>query len=272
MEMLFHQLGPEQPRGALLGDLHEGVHAGVPEEGNARRERVHVEAGGDAGAHVLDPVGQGIAQLQVQRGAGLLHVVAGDADPVETRHLLGRIGVDVGDDAQGWRGRIDVGVPHHEFFEHVVLDRAGELGRRDALFLRRDDVEGQDRQHRAVHGHRHAHLAERDARKTVYACRGWNRSPLRPCRRRRPRADGPNRSLGGSRDRRPPTTGPLARRRGCVDKKRWTFGGGKTPHTDEWSKDWSCTWSGMARARMARGRDRTEGSSGRRCRLRRSLV
>jgi hypothetical protein len=28
---------------------------------------------------------------------------------------------------------------------------------------RRDDVAGQDRQHRAVHGHRHRHLVERDA-------------------------------------------------------------------------------------------------------------
>ena len=34
---------------------------------------------------------------------------------------------------------------------------------RHALFLGRDDVEREDRQHRAVHGHRHAHLVERDA-------------------------------------------------------------------------------------------------------------
>ena len=34
---------------------------------------------------------------------------------------------------------------------------------RHALLLRRDDVEREDRQHRAVHRHRHAHLVERDA-------------------------------------------------------------------------------------------------------------
>ena len=34
---------------------------------------------------------------------------------------------------------------------------------RDALFLAGDDVERQDRQHRAVHGHRDAHLVQRDA-------------------------------------------------------------------------------------------------------------
>ena len=34
---------------------------------------------------------------------------------------------------------------------------------RHALFFRRDDIEREHRQHRAVHGHRHAHLVERDA-------------------------------------------------------------------------------------------------------------
>ena len=34
---------------------------------------------------------------------------------------------------------------------------------RHALFLGGDDIERHDRQHRAVHGHRHGHLVERDA-------------------------------------------------------------------------------------------------------------
>ena len=34
---------------------------------------------------------------------------------------------------------------------------------RHALFFRRDDEEREHRQHRAVHGHRHAHLVERNA-------------------------------------------------------------------------------------------------------------
>ena len=38
-----------------------------------------------------------------------------------------------------------------------------ELGVRHALFFGGDDIERQHRQHRAVHGHRHAHLVERDA-------------------------------------------------------------------------------------------------------------
>ena len=59
--------------------------------------------------------------------------------------------------------RVDIGVAHHEFFEDVVLDGARQLLLRHALFLGRDDIERQHGQHRAVHGHRHAHLVERDA-------------------------------------------------------------------------------------------------------------
>ena len=72
---------------------------------------------------------------------------------------------DVGDDAHRGFGRIDVGVPHHELFEDVVLDGAGELLRRHALLLARDDEEGEHGKHRAVHGHRHRHLLERNPRK-----------------------------------------------------------------------------------------------------------
>ena len=160
---LLHQLGPEEARGAHLRHLHEEVHADAPEERQARREVVDVEAGLDAGAHVFDAVGERVGELEVLRRAGLLHVIAGDRDRVELRHVRRGVGEDVGDDAQRRSGRIDVGVADHELLEDVVLDGAGELLRRHALFLGGDDVERHDRQHRAVHGHRHGHLVERDA-------------------------------------------------------------------------------------------------------------
>ena len=62
-------------------------------------------------------------------------------------------------------GRVDIGVAHHEFFEDIVLDGTRQLVVRHALFLGRDDIKRQNGQHRAVHGHRHAHLVERDAGK-----------------------------------------------------------------------------------------------------------
>ncbi len=122
-----------------------------------------VEPGLDAGAHIFDAVGERVGELEVERRPGLLHVIAGNRNRVELRHVRGGVREDVGDDAQARLRRIDVGVAHHEFFEDVVLDRAGQLLLRHALFLGGDDVERQHRQHRAVHGHRHAHLIERDA-------------------------------------------------------------------------------------------------------------
>ena len=150
-------------RGAQLRDLHEEVHADREEEREPSREGVDVEPTIERGAHVLETVGEREAELLHRRRAGFLHVIAGDRDRVELRHVLRRVLDDVGDDAHAGFGRIDVGVAHHELFEDVVLDRARELLGRDSLLLRRDDVAGQHRQHRAVHGHRHGHLVERDA-------------------------------------------------------------------------------------------------------------
>ena len=59
--------------------------------------------------------------------------------------------------------RVDIGVADHKLFEDVVLDRAREFFGRHALLFAGDDEGGEHRQHRAVHGHRHAHRAERDA-------------------------------------------------------------------------------------------------------------
>ncbi len=163
VELLVMSFAHEQAGGAHLGDLHEEVHADRPEERQARRERVDVEPGLDAGARVLDAVGQRVAELEVGRRPGLLHVIAGDRDRVELRHVARGVGEDVRHDAHRGLGRIDVGVAHHEFFEDVVLDRAGQLLRRHALLLAGDDEEGEHRQHRAVHGHRHGHLLQRNA-------------------------------------------------------------------------------------------------------------
>ena len=127
------------------------------------REGVDVDARGDAGAEVFPAVGEGVGHFEVGGGAGFLHVIAGDRDRVELRHVLRGELEDVGDDPHRGRGRIDIGVPHHVFLEDVVLDRAGELVERGALFERGDDVEGEHGKHRAVHGHGDGDLVERDA-------------------------------------------------------------------------------------------------------------
>ena len=92
-------------------------------------------------------------------------MVAGDRDAVELRHVLRRVGEDVRNDAHRRRGRINVGVAHHELLEDVVLDRAREVGELGSLFERGADVESHDREHRAVHRHGDGNLVERDATK-----------------------------------------------------------------------------------------------------------
>ncbi len=90
-------------------------------------------------------------------------MIAGDRDRIELRHLLRGVAEDVRDDPHRVRRRIDVGVAHHELFQNVVLNGAREFFRRHALFLGSHHEQRQDRQHGAVHGHRHAHLVERNA-------------------------------------------------------------------------------------------------------------
>ena len=89
-------------------------------------------------------------------------MVARDGDTVELGHVLGGIGEDVADDPHGCGGGIDVGVPDHELLEDVVLDGAGQQLLVHALLLAGHDVEGQDGEHGAVHGHGHGHLIQGD--------------------------------------------------------------------------------------------------------------
>ena len=91
-----------------------------------------------------------------------MHVIAGDRDGVELRHLVGGVFDDVGDDLHGGLGRIDIGVPHHEFLEDVVLDGAGQFGAVHTLLFARDDETGKDRNDCAVHRHGNADFFQRD--------------------------------------------------------------------------------------------------------------
>ena len=155
-------LRPEDTGGPHLGHFHEVVLADGPEEAQTGSELVHGQARVHAGAEVLPAIGQGVRHLDVGGGAGLLHMVARDGDTVELGHVLGGIGEDVADDPHGRGGGIDVGVADHELLEDVVLDGAGQQLLIHALLFARHDVEGEDGEHRAVHGHGHGHLIEGD--------------------------------------------------------------------------------------------------------------
>ena len=160
---LLHDPPPQQARRAQLGDLQIEIHADGEEERQPAGELVDIQAGRQRRAHVFLAVGERQREFQRLRRTRLLHVVAGNRDRVELRHVLRRVPDDVADDPHRWRRRIDVRVADHELLEDVVLDRAGELLLPHALLLGGDDVAGEHRQHRAVHRHRHRHPVERDA-------------------------------------------------------------------------------------------------------------
>ncbi len=89
-------------------------------------------------------------------------MVTRNTDRVELGHVLGRVANDVAYDAHAGRGRVNVGVAHHELFQNVVLNRSGQLVLAHALFFRCDHVARQYRQHGAVHGHRDRDLVQRN--------------------------------------------------------------------------------------------------------------
>ena len=258
---LAHQPRPQRPGRAHLGDLHEEVHADRPEEGQPRRELVDRHAGGEAGADVLDAVGQRVRELEVGRRSGLLDVVAGDRDRVEARHLRGGVAEDVGDDPHARRRRVDVGVADHELLEDVVLDRPRELLRLHPLLLGRGDVEREHRQHGAVHRHRHRHLVERDAVEERAGVVDRVDRHARPCRRRRAPAGGRSRSRGGWPGRRR-RSGPSGRPRGCGGRTRWTPRRWRSRRTAGSSTAGSCTSSGRARAGTGSGPGRCRARRG----------
>jgi hypothetical protein len=76
--------------------------------------------------------------------------------------MVGAIAKDIRNDPhrRGWR--IDIGVAHHEFFQHVILDRAGQRLWRNTLFLCGGNEQRQNRQNRPVHRHGNRHPVQRN--------------------------------------------------------------------------------------------------------------
>ena len=121
-----------------------------------------IEAGRAGRAHVFEGVGEGEPDLLGRRRSRLADVVARDRDRVPARHVLRAIGDDVGDEAQGRTGRVDVGAARHVLLEDVVLDGAGERVLRDAAPPRHRDVEREQDGRGRVDGHGGRDALERD--------------------------------------------------------------------------------------------------------------
>ena len=100
------------------------MHARGKEKRQARRKGIDVQPGGDAGTHIFQPVSKRVGKLQIIRSTSLLHMIAGHGDEIEFRHMGRAITKNIRNDPHRRGGGIDVGVAHHEFLQHVILDRA----------------------------------------------------------------------------------------------------------------------------------------------------
>ena len=82
-EPVAHDLRPDTPRGAQLGDLLEKIIVDVEEEGQSRCKGVDIQAGVDRRLDVLDAVGECEGQF-LQRGrTGFTYVVSAYGDGIE---------------------------------------------------------------------------------------------------------------------------------------------------------------------------------------------
>ena len=134
-----------------------------PEERQTWCKSIDVQSGTHTGTEIFQTVGQGISQLDICRSTSFLHVVTGDGNGVELRHLLRSIFKDVGNDLHGKCRRIDIGIAHHEFLQNIVLDGTGHFFKLGSLLQTGIDIKRHDGQHGTVHRHGYGHLVQRNA-------------------------------------------------------------------------------------------------------------
>ena len=86
------------------------------------------------------------------------------------------MGDNIADNAHAGFGRINIGIPHHELFQNIVLNGSGKRRLTGALFLSNHNITGQNWQNRAVHCHADTDIAEiNTVKKPVHVLNTINR-------------------------------------------------------------------------------------------------
>jgi len=134
-----------------------------PEERQTRCKSININTCGNTGTEIFQTVCQGVSQLNIRRSTRFLHVIAGDGNGVELRHLLGSIFKDVRDNLHGEGRRIDISITYHEFFQNIILDSTCHFFQLGTLFQTCIDIECHNRKHSTVHSHGHGHLVQRNS-------------------------------------------------------------------------------------------------------------
>ena len=159
---LLDNFRPKQSSCPHFGNFHKMIHANSPKKRQARRKIVNAQTDCQTCLNVRYAVRQRVSEFDVRRAACLLNMVARNGNRVEFWHFCRRISENIRNYSHRRRGWIDVGVPHHELFENVILNRPRQFFGSNALFFGSDDVKSENRNHRAVHRHRNRHLVERN--------------------------------------------------------------------------------------------------------------
>src|SRR5438477_10942371 len=108
----------------------------VEEERDARREIIDGQARLERRVYICQPVRKGESYLLHSGRTGLANVIAADRNGVPVGDFAGAERERVGDQPQRWLRREDVGPPGYVFLQDVVLNRAADFFKCDALFSR----------------------------------------------------------------------------------------------------------------------------------------
>ena len=157
---------PQLDERAHLAQLLDEADAGVDEEADTADDLAELAFRNASGrlhrVEHTDRGDQSVRELLRRGRAGFLQVIAADVDRIPLGDLVHRVRDQVGDEPHRRRGRKDVRAPREVLLDDVVLRRASEHVRVDALVLRGRDVERQQPDRGGVDRHRGVHLVERD--------------------------------------------------------------------------------------------------------------
>ncbi len=123
------------------------------EERKLRGKLVDFQSGLERISNILNGIGDRECDLLNGGGASFANVIAGNGNGVVARKMVFGKGEDIGDQAHRRLRRIDIRPACDEFFEDVVLDRAGDLIRRNSLFLGDSNVHAKQDRCGGIDGH-----------------------------------------------------------------------------------------------------------------------
>ncbi len=138
------------------------IHTDSPEERQTRCKSINVHSGIHSGTQIFQSVCQRISQFDVGGCTCFLHMVTGNRNRIELRHIFGRVFKNIGDNLHGKLRRINVRVTHHELFQNIILNGSGQLIQRSSLFQTGNNVECQNGQHSTIHSHGYGHFVQRN--------------------------------------------------------------------------------------------------------------